>query len=126
MYVLSDTWQRLKTLTGIFLRQRFFLWNSIWSVGVIVVSILLIYVSMRLHGEEVILHYTVYFGTDFIGSWYRLFKLPLIGSLLFVVHTGLALLFFQTERILSQLLVMVCSVLVGVQGIAALLLVLAN
>jgi len=126
MYALSDKWLRFKVLAGVFFRQKFVLGYAIASGLVLAGSFLLIYVMMHDKGSTAVLHYNVYFGVDLIGNWYALYKLPFLGLLFFTLHTGLALFFFQTEKMLSHLLLFMGAVLVVMQCGATVLLILAN
>lgn len=54
--------------------------------------------------EPIILHYSVYFGIDFIGHWQQLYLMPAVGTFLWLVNFILALFFYQQEKITSYLL----------------------
>lgn len=51
------------------------------------------------------LHFTVYFGIDYIDLWYKIFSLPLFGILILLMNFSLIYLLYLKERILSYLLV---------------------
>jgi hypothetical protein len=66
---------------------------------------LLLYLAIlgwvRAQTEPLILHYSVYFGIDLIGSWYRLYLMPAVGSFLLLVNFFLTILFYRKERIIG-------------------------
>ena len=47
------------------------------------------------------LHYNVYFGVDYIGPWYHIFMLPVIGLVLFIINFIFEVVYFEREKILS-------------------------
>ena len=57
------------------------------------------------------LHYTIYFGIDLYGPWYKLFALPTLGLVVLVVNSLAAVRLFNRERIASYFL-MISSALV--------------
>jgi len=54
---------------------------------------------------EIPLHYTIYFGIDLLGPWYRIFFLPAFGLTVLLVNGLLALLLFGRERTASYFLI---------------------
>ncbi|KKP79642.1 MAG: hypothetical protein A2271_03285 [Candidatus Moranbacteria bacterium RIFOXYA12_FULL_35_19] len=58
-------------------------------------------------GNNIILHYNVYFGVDNLGNWKQAFWLPAIGSFLFLINLYLAFFFYKSqERIASYVLLL--------------------
>lgn len=74
--------------------------------------------------EPVVLHYTVYFGFDLIGEWYRFYFMPTVGTFLFLVNFFVTLKFYQPERMAGYLLsslTLVVEFLLLIGGILVLL-----
>lgn len=72
------------------------------------------------------LHYTVYFGVDWTGQWYKIFFVPLVGLLILLGNFTTAFIFYRSRKIISYLLVIAAvftQVLVLLQSI---LLILMN
>ncbi|MDP3244544.1 MAG: hypothetical protein Q8M83_02695 [bacterium] len=72
------------------------------------------------------LHYTVYFGVDWTGQWYKIFFVPLVGLLILLGNFIAAFIFYHSRKIISYLLVLAAvfaQVLVLLQSV---LLILMN
>lgn len=52
------------------------------------------------------LHYTVYFGVDWTGEWYKLFLLPAAGFLILIVNFVLGYFVYKSQKLLSYFLVL--------------------
>lgn len=66
------------------------------------------------------LHYTVYFGIDWLGDWYNVFFYPAFSLVALLVNFYLAYYFYQTQKLLSYFLLVVSifiGLLVLLQGI---------
>ena len=50
------------------------------------------------------MHYNVFFGIDYIDSWYKVFLIPCFGILTLLVNFVLTYLLYLKERILSYFL----------------------
>lgn len=68
------------------------------------------------------LHYNIYFGIDLIGSWYRIFYIPVAGLIFLIINIFLIILLYKKERFLSYF-VAACSVLISLGLAVALLLI---
>lgn len=54
--------------------------------------------------EQLFLHYTILFGVDLIGSWNKIFFLPISGFIIIMVNALLGWLMFKTDRFFAQML----------------------
>jgi hypothetical protein len=50
------------------------------------------------------LHYNIYIGIDLFGPWQRIFFLPILGVIIFVVNTVLALFIYNKKEVISYFL----------------------
>ena len=50
------------------------------------------------------LHYNIYFGIDLIGSWYRIFTVPIVGLVFLIINILLIILLYKREKFLSYFL----------------------
>lgn len=54
--------------------------------------------------ENFPLHYNIYFGVDFIGRWYEIFIMPLIGTFFIAIDFILADIIYLRDKITSYFL----------------------
>ncbi len=90
-----------------FFRSRIVIWLLALNLvaNIINWTTILIFIN-RLDGD-IILHYNVYFGVDSLGDWRRVFILPAIGIILFMLNAALAAYFYtRKERIASYILLL--------------------
>jgi len=80
-------------------------WLTFASAGLIVAMVIALAVAIRPTPEQVILHYSVYFGIDLIDVWYAVYLVPAIGAFLFLLNSTLAITWYRQERIISFLLI---------------------
>lgn len=72
------------------------------------------------------LHYNIYFGIDLIGNWYRIFIVPSVGLIFFIINMALIVLLYKREKFLSYFLA-ASNALIGLGLLVALtLIVLLN
>lgn len=57
----------------------------------------------RVGESQVIMHYNINFGVDYIASAYNLYYLPVLGSLFYVVNLACAYLFNKTDNFFIHL-----------------------
>ena len=69
------------------------------------------------------LHYTIYFGVDYAGSFSQIYAVPLMGLVFSFVNTILGYVMYNRMRILSYILNVV-SILVHIILIAALIFII--
>ncbi|NIP32637.1 hypothetical protein GWN91_02975 [Candidatus Saccharibacteria bacterium] len=50
------------------------------------------------------LHYNIYFGIDLIGSWYKIFTVPIVGLIFLIINICLIVVLYQREKFLSYFL----------------------
>lgn len=72
------------------------------------------------------LHYNIYFGIDLIGSWYKIFTVPIVGLIFLIINIFLITVLFRREKFLSYFLA-ACNFLISLGLLVALtLIVLLN
>ena len=100
--VFANNLQR--QLKIILLQDKILLILFLVSLLINLILYLVIYLGIKPSAELLVLHYSVYFGIDLIGQWYKLYLMPAVGSFLFLVNFSLALFFYKKEKIVSYLL----------------------
>ncbi len=63
------------------------------------IAYLLLAVGITPRSDAVVLHYSVYFGIDLVGSWYQLYSVPLIGTFIWCLNGGLILPLYRRETL---------------------------
>lgn len=106
-----------------FFRNAIVQWFLIATLFLIAANWVVLAVFVRPVDYPIILHYNVYFGVDLIGSWWQVYLLPLMGTIMFFINTILAYIFYrQGERIASHLLLLASIIVqagisIGIGGI---------
>ena len=54
--------------------------------------------------EPIFLHYNILFGVDYIGEWWKVLYLPIVGLFIFLVNGILAWILFSRDKFASQVL----------------------
>lgn len=72
------------------------------------------------------LHYTVYFGVDWTGQWYKVFFVPLAGLLILLGNFIAAFVFYHSRKIISYLLVLAAAFTQIMVLLQSVLLILMN
>lgn len=60
--------------------------------------------------DNIFLHYTVLYGVDFVGEWWRVFYVPLTGLVILLMNMIVGWMLFQRDKILTYM-VLAMSVL---------------
>jgi hypothetical protein len=90
-----------------FFKSQIVVWLLVVSLIANLVDWLSLVIFVKPVDFPIILHYNVYFGVDMLGDWRRVYLLPLLGLILFVINLFLSLYFYkQKERIASHILLM--------------------
>ena len=93
-------------ICAFFFRDRIVYYSAIVAVIFIVAQVLLLQLNIKPRSEPVSLHYTTYFGVDFIGAWYLLYLIPLLGFGLAILNLTLAFVFAKHDKLLSYILIL--------------------
>ena len=96
----SFTWLMFKDN---FFRVNFFL--SIIFNFLIWVVIAWKFIPLVTPGEPLPLHFNIYFGIDFIGEWYKLLFIPLLGIIFIFTNFILADIAYLRDKIVSYFLI---------------------
>ncbi|MEA3272911.1 MAG: hypothetical protein U9P90_04585 [Patescibacteria group bacterium] len=89
-----------------FLPDRQIRLSFIISLGLNVASWLIAtWVALPFVGKEdfMALHKTIYFGIDWVGPWYDMFFLPLLGLIFIIVNFFISQYIWKNEEKLSHL-----------------------
>jgi len=82
--------------------------------------------EIRPQTDPIFLHYNILFGVDYVGEWWRILYLPIIGLMILLVNAILGWVFFNQDKFLAAILnsaALFCQVFIFV---AASLLVFLN
>lgn len=56
------------------------------------------------YGEsQIFLHYNVLFGVDFIGAWWKIFFIPLLGLVIALFNGAMGWVLFNRDKFIAQL-----------------------
>ncbi len=97
----------LKLFTVLIFKDEFFRLLFLFSLAVnlfIWVFLYLKFLPLQAMGETLPLHYNIYFGIDFIGRWYEIFIMPLVGIFFIIINFILADIIYLRDKITSYFL----------------------
>lgn len=74
-----------------------------WSIGLFlnILSWGLVIWRILPSTDQVILHYTIYFGTDWLGSAWKILYLPAAGLLLLITNFVVGYYFWENNKLVS-------------------------
>src|SRR4030042_1891246 len=87
-----------------FVQKNFFLKDKIIIANLIasLIFLLLFKIGFKFNSSsQLFLHYNIYFGIDWIGSWYKIYIYPFAGLLIFIINFLLAIYFYENTKITS-------------------------
>lgn len=76
--------------------------------------------------EPVYLHYSIYFGIDLIGAYWRLYAIPLSGLIIFLLNGLFSVIIYDKEKIISYFLLVTNALVQIVLWVAAVLIISIN
>jgi len=79
-------------IIGVFLAQIFSWWYILSNI--------------RPSSDQFFLHYNITFGVDLAGEWWKILYLPLSGILVLLINVILSFYFYNAEKFLSGLLIL--------------------
>lgn len=80
-----------------------------------------------IYGRPVVpLHYNIHYGVDWTGAWWRIFFLPMMGIVFFIVNTGIALFFVRRNPMLASVALCATAILALLQFAAMVFVVSLN
>ena len=94
----------IKVAKSLTLKDRFVQLCLMSSILINISMWFLLLVSISPSEFPIPLHYNVFFGIDYIDSWYKVFLIPCFGILTLLVNFVLTYLLYLKERILSYFL----------------------
>ena len=90
--IFKDNFFRVTFLLAILLNF------SIWSL------IAFKFIPLVEVGQPIPLHYNIYFGIDFIGDWYKLLFIPLLGIFFIITNFILSDIVYLRDKVISYFL----------------------
>jgi len=96
------------------------------ALGMNIFSWLWIITQMPETGEQVVLHYNVLFGVDYIGSLWKVYYIPTLGFFVIATNMICGWLFYKKDVFKAQLLVAIAMFIQVFIVIASLLTVYSN
>jgi hypothetical protein len=63
---------------------------------------IILYIKIKPTQDNILLHYNVIYGADFVGSSYYLYWIPLLALILLIINTIAASIFFKREKLAAQ------------------------
>jgi hypothetical protein len=102
-----------------FFQNRIVLWLLALNVIANVINWIAIAIFINRLDGDIILHYNVYFGVDSLGDWKKVFILPIIGIIIFVLNACLAAYFFVKKERIASYVLLLASLMVQISLIIA-------
>ncbi|MBI5071313.1 hypothetical protein HZB93_00220 [Candidatus Falkowbacteria bacterium] len=112
--VFKDGFFRILLITSLAL--NLFLWAILY----------LKFSEFRSIGEVLPLHYNIYFGVDFIGRWYEIFIMPLVGIFFIIINLILADIIYLRDKVTSYFLAGVSAFIQVLLSLAAYAVIMIN
>lgn len=94
---LEQTFQQLQKQK--FLKDKENLIPFLIALGLNLFLSLYIFFVFRGSVGQISLHYDILFGVDSVGSWYRLFQMPLIGLIVLLLNLSLIFRFYLQRKL---------------------------
>lgn len=60
--------------------------------------------NMRPQEEMIFLHYNILFGVDYVGEWWRVFSIPIIGLLIIFANFLIGWFLFHKDKFISTIM----------------------
>ena len=60
--------------------------------------------QIRPQEELIFLHYNILFGVDYVGEWWKVFYLPLVGLFIFITNFVVGWVLFHKDKFVSIIL----------------------
>lgn len=61
-------------------------------------------VHVRPTNEQIFLHYTIVFGVDLVGEWWKMYIIPFSGLLTLIVNSLVAFFMYGSEKVMARML----------------------
>lgn len=117
----------LKNFFGLIFRDRLIQVAFSISLTINLFLWILLYFTffpLREFGDLVPLHYSIYFGIDLVGRWYKIFTLPFVGIFILFINLILSCSFYLKEKMISYFLsiaTLFSQILLTIAGITVIL-----
>ena len=110
----------------LYLKHRINLVLFVLAIIINLVSFCWLAYYIRPQEEQIFLHYNALFGVDLIGSWYKIYYLPVSGLLIIIVNTILGWILYRKSKSIGYIAGGISVFLQIIIFIASYLLVLLN
>jgi len=88
----------------LYLKNLFNLITLILSLAINILSWLWLIFQIKPQQEDIFLHYNILFGVDYLGSWWKVFYLPIFGLLILITNNLIGWLLFGKDKFIAQIL----------------------
>lgn len=102
------------------------MWQSLVVVIIFLLAdVALVFLKIQPSDKLLILHYTIPFGIDLVGPWYRLYEIPVAGAAIALVNFILAYIFYTKQKYVATTVV-IATVLLEIMIAAGLYLIISQ
>ncbi len=91
-----------KNILKFFLKDKIIIFWVILSLSLIALMLINLF-KIPKTSDPIPLHYNIYFGIDYLGAWKKIFIIPLLAFLVFLINFTLALFLYFKNKFISYL-----------------------
>lgn len=110
----------------LYLSDRWIIFPAVISIVLLVIMWWYLIIHIHPTTDQLFLHYTVVFGVDLVGSWWKLYYVPVAGTAIFFINYGFSHFMYRPQKFLARLLAMFTILIEIFLIVAAWLLVALN
>ncbi|MFA5127922.1 MAG: hypothetical protein WC457_02895 [Patescibacteria group bacterium] len=70
-----------------------------------------IFFNLGTQGGTLFLHYNIIFGVDYVGEWWRILIMPVVGLAFVIINFIAGIYTFNSDKLLSRILTVFTAVL---------------
>jgi hypothetical protein len=122
----------LTKLNEVLASKRSFISDRMNSYGfgiallVNIIHWLILYIKVRPDREDVLLHYNVVYGADFINRSIYLYWIPALALILLILNSAVAIFFYRREKLAAYFLSIASVPIQMLFFVATLILIIVN
>ena len=94
----------LKKFLSFFIKDPTFLFSFIASLFVNLAIWINLFRIQKIDGL-IPLHYNIYLGIDHVGTWYKLFTVPIIGITILILNLILSIFVYFKDKLIAHILI---------------------
>ncbi|MFB6226419.1 MAG: hypothetical protein ABEJ02_03630 [Candidatus Paceibacteria bacterium] len=92
-----------------------------FSLGLVINILIWVWLAWHITPQEepIFLHYNILFGVDLVGQWWKVYVLPFVGLLIFLVNGFIGWLSFHKDRYIAYFLnatAIICQIFIFVSA----------